>query len=103
MTDWTKTTLKCWNKLQTVFGLPKILSILANIRLMRTFNPNNLDTGFKRWSDHGLSYLHQLVKDDNLKTFEQLKNEFDLPRTDFFRYAFLTTHKEWEKLVDLLL
>ncbi|KAG7519555.1 hypothetical protein JOB18_011322 [Solea senegalensis] len=103
MADWTKTTLKIWNKIQSAFGVPKVLSSLTNIGLMKTFTPNNLDSGFRKWSDHGLNYLHQLVKDDNLKTFEQLKNEFDLPRTDFFRYlqlrSFLMTHKDWGKLI----
>ena len=37
-----------------------------------------------------------------LKTFEQLKNDFNLPRTDFFRYlqlrTFLMGQKEWTKL-----
>lgn len=102
MADWTKTTLKIWNKIRSAFGLPKVLSSLTNIGLMKTFTPNNLDSGFRKWSDHGLNYLHQLVKDDNLKTFAQLKNEFDLPRTDFFRYlqlrSFLMTHKDWGKL-----
>ena len=70
---------------------------------MKTFTPNNLDTGFRKWSDTGLVYLHQLFNEDNLKTFEQLKMDFDLPRTDFFRYlqlrTFLTSHKEWGKLL----
>lgn len=56
-------------------------SSLTNIGLMRTFIQNKLDTGFRRWTDQGLSYQHQLAKDDNIKTFQHLKNEFDLPRT----------------------
>ena len=98
-----KLLLKIWNKIRSAFGLPNVLSSLTNIGLMKTFTPNNLDSGFRKWSDHGLNYLHQLVKDDNLKTFTQLKNEFDLPRTDFFRYlqlrSFLMTHKDWGKLI----
>ncbi len=84
MAAWTKTTLKIWNKIQSAFRLPKLLSSLTNIGLMKTFTPNNLDTGFRKWSEYVLTYLHQLVKDDSLKTFEQLKNEFDLLKTDFF-------------------
>ena len=70
---------------------------------MKTFTANNLDTGFRKWSDMGFVYLHQLFNEDNLKTFEQLRRDFDLPKTDFFRYlqlrTFLTTHKEWGKLL----
>lgn len=68
---------------------------------MKTFIPNNLDNSFKKWSEKGLVYLHQLFDGGILKTFEQLKNDFDLPRVNFFRYlqlrTFLTTHKEWDK------
>ena len=39
----------------------------------------------------------------SLKTLEQLKKDFDLPKADFFRFlqlrTFLTTHKEWGKLL----
>lgn len=55
MTDWTKTTLKIWKKMQSPFGLPKVFSSLANIGFVRTFTPNKLDSGFKKWSDHGLN------------------------------------------------
>jgi len=65
---------------------------------MKTFTPNSLDTGFRKWSDMGLVHLHQVFNEDNLKTFEHLKKDFDLPKTDFYRYlqlrTFLTTHKE---------
>lgn len=54
-----------------------------------------LDIGFRKQSDHRWVYLHQLFSGDNFKTFKQLKNDCDLPRTDFF----LTTHKEWGKLM----
>ena len=95
MADWTKTTLKIWNKIKIAFGLPKLISPLTSISFLKSFTPNKLDTSFKRWSDHGFIYIQQLIEVSNLKTFEQLKNEFDLPRTDFFRYlqlrTFLTT------------
>ena len=72
---------------------------------MKSFIPNNLDVSFKRWSNHGLVYLHQLFSCNNFKTFEQLRNGYGLPRTDFFQYlqlrTFLTTQKEWEKLNEL--
>lgn len=103
MAEWTKITLRIWKKIQSAFGLPGTLSPLASIGLMRTFTPNNMDSGFGRWSDCGLKYLYQLVKDGHLKTFTQLESEFNLPRTDFFRYlqlrSFMTTHKEWGKLI----
>ncbi|KAF3844500.1 hypothetical protein F7725_007663 [Dissostichus mawsoni] len=100
MGQWTAATLKIWKKIQSGFGLPKKCSPLTNIGYMRTFMPSNLDAGFK-WSEHGLTSLYQILDKDNLRTFEQLKNDFHIPKTDFFRYLqlrpFLTTQKEWEK------
>lgn len=52
----------------------------------------------------GLVYLHQLFRLGNLSTFEQLRNGYGLPKTDFYRYlqlrTFLTGHKEWGKLIE---
>uniref|UniRef100_A0A3B5QZS0 Reverse transcriptase domain-containing protein n=1 Tax=Xiphophorus maculatus TaxID=8083 RepID=A0A3B5QZS0_XIPMA len=58
MTIWTKNTLKVWNKIQSTFKLSKQISLLSNIGYMKTFTPNNLDSGFKNWSNYGLSHIH---------------------------------------------
>lgn len=70
MSDWTKVTFKIWNKIKCAFKLPKVISPLINIGHMKTFTPNNLDNSFKKWSEKGLTYLHQLFDGDLLKTFE---------------------------------
>lgn len=103
LAQWTMTTLKVWRKIMSAFGLPK-LSPLASIGFVKSFIPNNLDSGFRKWANHRLVYLHQLLEGNNLKSFEQIKNDFNLDRTDFFRYlqlrTFLTTHKEWRKITN---
>uniref|UniRef100_A0A3Q2FFW2 Reverse transcriptase n=1 Tax=Cyprinodon variegatus TaxID=28743 RepID=A0A3Q2FFW2_CYPVA len=102
MTTWTKNTLKVWNSIQSAFKLSKQISLLSNIGFIKTFTPNNLDSRFKNWSNYGLSHIHQLIKEGNFKTFEQMKSEFGLPKTDFYRYlqlrTFVTTHNNWTKL-----
>ncbi|MED6237632.1 hypothetical protein ATANTOWER_029692 [Ataeniobius toweri] len=49
-------------------------------------------------------YLH-MFHDNNFETVDQLQTNFHLPTTDFYRYlqlrTYLTTHKEWEKLLKL--
>uniref|UniRef100_A0A3B5LGH6 Uncharacterized protein n=1 Tax=Xiphophorus couchianus TaxID=32473 RepID=A0A3B5LGH6_9TELE len=104
MTIWTKNTLKVWNKIQSAFKLSKQISLLSNIGYMKTFTPNNLDSEFKNWSNYGLSHIHQLINKGNFKTFEQIKSEFGLPKTDFYRYlqlrTFVTTHNNWTKLLE---
>ena len=70
---------------------------------MKSFILNKLDIGFRRWSEYGLIYLHQLISFGNLRTFEQLRSDYGIPKTDFYRYlqlrTFLTGHKEWGKLI----
>ena len=102
MGEWTKVTLKIWKTVQTAFRLPKQISSAGSIGHLESFVPANLDAGFKKWSEYGLCFVYQLIRNRELKSFEQLRREFTLPRTDFFRYLqlrhFLTTHKEWEKV-----
>ncbi|CAG5977139.1 unnamed protein product [Menidia menidia] len=103
MTGWTKHTLNIWNKIRSSYRLPKNLSPLTNIGLIKTFLPNVLDNGFKKWTEYNLTYQYQLIKDGNIKTFEKLKVEFDLPNIDFLKYlqlrSFLMSHKDWEKIL----
>lgn len=48
--------------------------------------------------------FHQLHDAGNFKTFAQLREEFKLPNTDFFRYLqlmdFLLKHTEWIRIVE---
>jgi len=86
ISEWTRTTLKIWRKIKLSYGLPKAISALTNIGFIHGFVPSQMDSGFRKWSEHGLSNLHQLHKDGCFKSFEQLRSEFTLPNTDFLRY-----------------
>lgn len=104
MGEWTRVSLKIWRKIKLSFALPKAISALTNIGFMKDFTPSHIDAGFRKWAEHGLTNLHQLHKDGSLKSFEQLREEFMLPNTDFFRYlqlrTFLTKHKQWKKVLE---
>uniref|UniRef100_A0A3P8SZA0 Reverse transcriptase domain-containing protein n=1 Tax=Amphiprion percula TaxID=161767 RepID=A0A3P8SZA0_AMPPE len=107
MGEWTRITLNIWRKIKVSFGLPKTISALTDIGFMKDFAPSHMDAGFRKWSEHGLSKLYQLYQlhgGRSLKSLEQLKEEFKLPNTDFFRYlqlrTFLTKHKEWDKVLE---
>uniref|UniRef100_A0A8C8E244 Reverse transcriptase domain-containing protein n=1 Tax=Oryzias sinensis TaxID=183150 RepID=A0A8C8E244_9TELE len=101
---WTKNTLSIWNKVRTSFKLPKKLSAVLSIRHIKSFTPISLDKGFTKWSNQGLLYIHQLIDSEHLMSFEQLSRRFKLQKSDFFRYlqmrSFLTTHKEWNKVLN---
>lgn len=107
MGEWTRVTLKIWKAVQTAFNLPKQISSAGSIGYLKGFVPAHMNADFKKWSEYGLCYVYQLIHNGELKSFKQLRQEFTLPRTDFFRYLqlrhFLTTHKEWEKVKNLSL
>lgn len=60
--------------IQRSFGLSKKISSAASIGYLNDFAPSRTDVGFKKWSQYGLNYLHQLFHDDTLKSFEQIRN-----------------------------
>lgn len=82
--EWTRLTLNIWRKIKLAFGSPKAISALTNIGSISDFAPSQMDAGFKKWLEHGLIYLHQLLRDGSLKSFAQSREEFMLLNTDFF-------------------
>lgn len=73
-------TLKIWKAVQTTFNLPKQISSAGSIGYLKGFVPAHMDAGFKKWSEYGLL----CISTHSLKSFEPLRQEFTLPRTDFF-------------------
>ena len=50
------------------------------------FTPNTLDRGFKSWISKGITTFLSLTERGQFKSFENLKNQFNLDRLDFYRY-----------------
>ena len=102
MSIWSTFTTKIWREVQKEFKLPSQTSGLTSIGCMKEFVPSRLDAGFGQWRTLGLEFVHQLFRLDVLKSFEQLSDEFNLPRTDFFRFLqlrhFLERHENWDKI-----
>ena len=85
--------------MQKTFGLPGNVSALSSVAHLKGFMPLKLDGGYKRWGRLNLNFIHQFIKEQDLKTFEQLVDEFSLPRSDFYRYlqirSYLFKHPDW--------
>lgn len=101
LSRWSKTTLKAWREVQKSYNLP-VTSGLSSIAHLRDFIPLKLDSGYKKWKHLNLNFVHQLLGIIELKSFEELMEEFNIPKTDFFRYlqirSFLTKHPDWDKI-----
>lgn len=99
---WIKNTLKIWSTVRTKLHLPMTISRAVRIASNMDFVPASLDVCFKKWEEAGLVVLDQLFEGNVIKTFEELRKEFELPQQDFFRYLqirhYLHKHKEWERL-----
>lgn len=50
------------------------------------FSPGKVDVGFKTWAEKGIKSIKDLYKEDNLMSFQELSNTFDIPKSHFFRY-----------------
>ena len=99
---WVKNTLKIWSVVRKKLKLPMTISRAMRIASNSEFLPARLDRGFERWREMGIVVLDQLFEGGVLMSFEQLKEKYELPNRDFYRYLqirhYLHTHQEWEKL-----
>lgn len=99
---YTKYTLKVWNTIQRHLkgkaSLSRAMPIVGNIE----FLPSLVDIVFRRWAEKGLRVINQLLDGQVVKTFSQIKDKFDLPQTDFYRYLqirnYITKHPDWDIL-----
>ena len=99
---WIKNTLKIWDSVQKQLkgrvALSRAMPIIGNIE----FIPSIWDGAYKRWAEKGLKTINQLFEGNIFRSFQQLKQKFDLPTTDLYRYLqirnYITKHKDWEDI-----
>lgn len=102
---WSKNTLKIWSIVRKKLQLPMTISRAIRIANNCEFSSARLDKGFRKWTERGLVVLDQLFDGATLKSFEQLKEKYDLTNHDYFRYLqirhYLQNHQERERLCSL--
>ncbi len=45
-----------------------------------------MDTGFKLWCEKGIVKLQDLFIDNNLMSFQQIMDKYELSKSEFFRF-----------------
>ena len=87
--------LKIWSQFRIHFKHKQALAtapILANIN----FAPSATDPSFQLWHRRGIKFVMDLFKGGHLISFEQLKKDFSIPQSHFFRYlqvqSYVKTH-----------
>ncbi len=77
--------LKIWSQFRIHFKHKQALvtsPILANIN----FAPSLTDPSFQLWHRRGIKCVMDLFKKGHFISFEQLKKDFSIPQSHFFRY-----------------
>lgn len=73
------------------------ISSLTGIAYLTDFVPLSLDSGFETWSLLNLQYVQQVLKNNQVKSFDELSSNFHLPK--FFSYLelrdYLLKHPKW--------
>lgn len=102
--EWSKTTYGAWKEVQQMFKLPRDLSVLSSINYIKDFLPLKFDVGFRNWIHMKLNFIHQLFSNENLKSFDQLRADFNLSKAELYRYlqirSFIFNHPSRNRLAE---
>ena len=80
-----KKSLRIWVQFRRHFGLQSY-SINAPLAANHVFQPSLMDGAFLAWSDLGITSFKDLFFDNVFASFQQLSDEYSIPRQQFVRY-----------------
>lgn len=99
---WIVHTLKVWKFVQKQLKGAVTLSWAMPIAGNVEFLPSVYDRTYKRWAESGLIIINQLLDGPAFKSFSQLRDKFNLPSSDLYRYLqirhYVTKHSDWENI-----
>uniref|UniRef100_A0A673WU00 Reverse transcriptase domain-containing protein n=1 Tax=Salmo trutta TaxID=8032 RepID=A0A673WU00_SALTR len=78
-------TVRIWKQIKVHFDLRPI-SFMLPVARNPSFAPSNLDNTFERWGELGISTIGDLYIGGTFASFESLRETYNLPRSNFFRY-----------------
>ena len=80
-----KKSLKIWVQFRRHFGLQSF-SINAPLAANHVFHPSLVDGAFSTWSGLGIRTFKDLFVENVFASFQQLSDEYTIPKQHFFRY-----------------
>lgn len=83
---FVRNTINVWHNVQSFLGESTLFSGFSPIWGNDTFSPGRKDQGFRMWATRGICKIMDLYKEGKLVSFEELRNEYDIPRTHLFKY-----------------
>ena len=82
----TKFMLGIWFLVVRKYNLEREIKVLTWLAYDPKFKPGTLDNSFVEWANRGITALITLTESGEMKSFQDLKNEFELENQDLFRY-----------------
>lgn len=79
-------TLNIWYSVVKQLKLEKELGLLKWVAYDGKFGPGRMDKRFKQWTDLGITAICLMIQKGEMKSFEELKNTYELANQDLFRY-----------------
>lgn len=83
---WVKSVLTTWKGLIKTYKLNKDVKILSWLVYDRGFVSNRTDRRFRVGVTKGIKILYQIEKENQMKSFDELRESFGLEKQDFYRY-----------------
>ena len=78
----TSFTLDTWYSIVKQLKIGKELSLLKWVAYDRDFTPGRFDS---KWKELGVTAICLLIRQGEMKSFEEIKKAYDLTNQDFFR------------------
>uniref|UniRef100_A0A3B5ADU2 Reverse transcriptase zinc-binding domain-containing protein n=1 Tax=Stegastes partitus TaxID=144197 RepID=A0A3B5ADU2_9TELE len=83
---FTTFTLEIWYSTVKKLKLKKEQGLLKWIAFDEKFYPGKLDPTFKSWTKKGITAICTVVKNGQMRSFQELKDAYNLQNHDFFKY-----------------
>lgn len=83
---WVKETVKVWRQICREQKLGKDMIFLKQIAYDPDFSPNKSDRTFFKWRNKGLFVFGQLLGDAEVKPFEEVARQYEIPNSHIFRF-----------------
>ena len=84
---------RAWKRVSGLMKFDPYLNSASTIWRNPKFNINKKTFIWKEWVEKGILRLEHLYGTDTLKSFDDLKQQYHLPQTQFWRYL------QWKKIV----
>ena len=81
-----KSTMEAWQKICKIKEIRHDSLYLKEIAMDLDFKASTIGNVFKGWAEKGLHRYYQIITENGVESFENLKTKYDIPNTQFHNY-----------------